>query len=154
MTTDPPFADDWEGLAAVAERLRDDRARGDPEQVNAGRVTQAQADDRARIAQALALQWRAIVRREPVPWLDAHPAEILADLAAASTAAARRAAERPNDQVQLGAALVPYPRFAQGIAALLWQQQPYRDGTHMPRIVFIHTLRQLMQAERAAKSAA
>lgn len=144
--TAPRFHADWEGLALVAERLRDDRAAGDPRNVEAGRLTQQQADDRARVSNALALQWRAIARREPIPWLDAGHAEIRADLESAAAATARQAAKTPQATVQLGAAQVRYADFAEGVAALLWQQQPYRVGTETPRIVFVHTINQMARA--------
>ena len=154
MTDAPRFANDWEGLAAVAERLRDDRTRGDPDQVRAGRFTQRQADDRARVSQALALQWRAIARREPIPWLDAGPVEIRADLEAAAAATAKRAGAAPKAAVQIGAAQISYADFAEAVAALLWQQRPYRDGTDTPRIVFIHSINQMARARQAERSAA
>jgi hypothetical protein len=150
----PPYADDWEGLAAVAERLRDDRARDDLKYVQSKRLTQQQADDRARASQALALQWRAIARRQPIPWLDAGHVEIRADLEAAAASTARRAAGDSHTVVQLGATQVPYSTFAEAVAALLWQQQPYREGTETPRIVFIHSINQMAREERTKLPAA
>lgn len=153
MIAKPPYADDWEGLAAVAERLRDDRARDDPKYVQAKKLTQRQADDRARVSQALALQWRAIARREPIPWLDAGHSEIRADLEAAAASTERRAACDPQTAVQLTSTQLPYSTFADAVAALLWQQQPYRDGTDTPRIVFIHSINQMAREERAKRPA-
>lgn len=154
MTARPRFADDWEGLAATAERLRDDRAREDPGYVAGGRLTQAQADDRARISGALAQQWRAIARREPIPHLHATPAEIRHDLERAVQSTAKRAESAPDVAVQIGAALRTYAEFAQAVAALHWQQQPYREGTQTPLIVFIHTLNRMARARQAERSRA
>lgn len=151
MIAKPPYADDWEGLAAVAERLRDDRARDDPKYVQAKKLTQQQAADRARVSQALAQQWRAIARREPIPWLEAGHIEIRADLEAAAASTARRAAGDPHSAVQLSATQVPYSAFAEAVAALLWHQQPYRDGTDTPRIVFIHSINQMAREERSKR---
>ncbi|RYG89552.1 MAG: hypothetical protein EON59_01380 [Alphaproteobacteria bacterium] len=153
MTIRPPYADDWAGLAAVAERLRADRARDDAGYVQRQRLTQQQSDDRARVSEALAQQWRAIVGHEPIPWLDAGPIEIREDLEGAAKAAARRAAAEPKAVLQLGSLQVSYGAFAEAVAALLWQQQPYRDGTDTPRIVFIHTINMMARAERAARPA-
>lgn len=155
VSAKPPYADDWEGLAAVAERLRDDRARDDPKYVQAGKLTGQQLDDRARLSRALALQWRAIARREPMPQLDAHPQEILLDLKAASAATARIAAAKPDLAVQLGGYQIRYTEFAKAVAALLWHQQ--LDGCDTARIVFIHEFNQRSrqrQAERAQQPAA
>jgi hypothetical protein len=149
MTAKPPYADDWEGLAAVAERLRDDRARDDPKYVQAGKLTGQQLDDRARLSRALAQQWRAIARREPMPQLDAHPQEILLDLEAATAATARIAAAKPDLAVQLGSFQVRYTEFARAVAALLWHQQ--LDGCATARIVFIHEFNQRTRALRAER---
>lgn len=154
MTPHPPFADDWAGLAAVAERLCADRAAGDPRQLEAGRLTQAQAEDRARVSGALAAQWRAIADRRPIPWLDASSAEILADLERAAEATARHAARSPDATIQLGTAPIPYTRFAEAVAALHWHQQPYRAGTDTPRIAFVHGLNLMIRAERTEREAA
>lgn len=153
MTGKPLYADDWRGLAAVAERLRDDRARDDARYVEAEKLTQQQADDRARISNALALQWRAIVRRETIPSLDAGPLEIRLDLEAAYASTAKRAKLKPDVAVQLGIGQVSYAQFASAIEALLWQQQPFRDGTDTPRIVFIHEINQQARAERNSRPA-
>jgi len=151
VTAHPPYADDWAALASVAERLRDDRLRDDPQHVANDRLTAQQAADRARRSTALAQQWRAIADRKPMPWLDASEAEIRDDLEAAVAATAKRAASDPSRLVQLGRRDVPYSAFAKAVAALSWWQRPYRDGATMPLIVFIHSVNQIMRAEQAAR---
>jgi len=152
MTAKPPYADDWEGLALVAERLRDDRLRDDPQHVSNGRLTAQDAADRARRSTALAKQWRAIADRTAMPWLEASEAEIRADLQAAVVATAKRAASDPRRAVRIGRVDQPYSVFAQAVAALAWWQRPYRDGATMPLIVFIHSINQMHRAEVAARA--
>ena len=57
--TEPRFAYATHELAIVARDLRDTRAAGDPKAVAEGKLTQAQADERLRIADALAADWTA-----------------------------------------------------------------------------------------------
>lgn len=59
MTDVPRFAYATHELAIVARDLRAVRAAGDPKAVAEGKLTQAQADERLRIADALATDWTA-----------------------------------------------------------------------------------------------
>lgn len=64
--TRPALAKDHARLAAVAAQLRDDRLAGDPAAVESGRLTAAQAHDRARIITAIASQWADFVAARPL----------------------------------------------------------------------------------------
>lgn len=81
---------DFAGMAAIAEHLRDARASGDRRQVESGRMTEAAAGDRLRIAAALAAGWRRVVDRTPRPESTASQAELLAMLSQALPAAIAR----------------------------------------------------------------
>lgn len=64
--TRPVLTDDHPRLAAVAAQLRDDRLAGDPVAVESGRLTAAQAHDRARIITAIAAQWADFIAARPL----------------------------------------------------------------------------------------
>jgi hypothetical protein len=131
----PPFYNDWPGLAQLAERLLAARVAGDPEQVQGGRFTQAEADDRARIMGATIAIWRAVVRREPVPELAAFHAEIRLDLdAVRKSAAARLTAASGNTS---------FARQLTGIEALVWNHRPCMPGHDLPWILHVHAANQL-----------
>lgn len=87
----PPSIHDFAGIATIAEHLRDARASGDRKQVESGRMTEAAAGDRLRVATALAADWRRVADRTPRPEPVASQAELLAMLKGAlPTAIARR----------------------------------------------------------------
>ena len=86
----PPSIYDFAGIAAIAEHLRDARASGDRKQVESGKMTEAAAGDRLRVAAALAADWRRVVDRTPRPGPTASQAELLAMLNQALPAAIAR----------------------------------------------------------------
>lgn len=76
----PPSIHDFAGLATIAEHLRDARAAGGRKQVESGRLTEADAADRLRVATALAADWRRVADRTPRPEPIASQAELIAML--------------------------------------------------------------------------
>lgn len=86
----PPSIHDFAGIATIAEHLRDARATGDRRLVEDGKMTQAAADDRLRIASALAADWRRVADRAPRPQPTTTQAELLAMLNQALPAAITR----------------------------------------------------------------
>ncbi len=87
----PPSIHDFAGLATIAEYLRDARAAGGRKQVESGKLTEAEAADRLRVATALAADWRRVADRTPRPEPIASQAELLAMLKGAlPTAIIRR----------------------------------------------------------------
>lgn len=140
MTGTPPFYSDWLGLAELAEQLLSQRLAGDPEAVKASKLTQAQADDRARVMGAVVMIWRAIVRREPVPPLAATHAEIRLDLDRARAALSARAAAAPTNTA-----------FAQQLeraVALEWNHRPCMPGSDLPWIMQVHAANQTIRRSR------
>lgn len=85
------------------ERLRSDRAAGDPRGVERGKLTAAAAEQRATCATALVRLWtifaecRAADLSDPVAALGASWATLQADAEAAFQAALVRAKTRPTD---------------------------------------------------------
>jgi len=138
----PPFYDDWRGLAQLAEQLLAARLAGDPEQVQGGRFTQAEADDRARIMGATAAIWRAVVRREAVPELAASHAEIRLDLAGVRNGAAAR--------LKASAGNTSFERQLAGIEALVWNHRPCMPGHDLPWILHVHEANQMTLRRRSA----
>lgn len=142
-TAHPPFHD-WPDLAEAAARLHADRRAGDPQAVEAARITPAQADNRDRVARALVAILRFIIAREDVPHeLPATIAEIRADLALAPVSAARLAAARPSDRA--------LAQHAARLATLARHFAPIPIGD-TPSILFCHAVNQQARAERAARS--
>lgn len=86
----PPSIHDFAGLATIAEHLRDARASGDRKQVESGKMTEAAAGDRLRVATQLAADWRRVVDRDPRPEPVATQVELLAMLTQALPAALTR----------------------------------------------------------------
>lgn len=86
----PPSIHDFAGIAAIAEHLRDGRAAGDRPLVEAGKMTEADAADRLRVASALAADWRSVTHRTPRPAPTATHGELLAMLNQALPAAITR----------------------------------------------------------------
>ena len=129
------MASDWNLLAAAARRVLAQREDGDAAWVEKGRLTQAEAAARLRIARALVALWDSIVAGEPpydaeTAWIESRgaegcfPHELRTDLAAAADRA-RSLAER-NAQ-DLDAA-----RFAEAVTALAWHARP---ADHISSIV-------------------
>lgn len=90
MDGNPPSIHDFAGLAAIAEHLRAGRAAGDRKLIEDGKMTEADAADRLRVATALAADWRRVAERTPRPTPAATQAELLAMLNQALPAAIAR----------------------------------------------------------------
>lgn len=86
----PPSVHDFAGLASVAAHLRDACGTSDRKLVEDGKMTLAAADDRLRIASALAADWRRVVDRAPRSEPTATQAEMLGMLNQALPAAITR----------------------------------------------------------------
>lgn len=141
----PPFYNDWPGLATLAGQLLAARLAGDPEQVAGGRITQAAADDRARIMHAVVAIWRAVVRREPLPELAAFHAEIRQDLANVRSGAAARLAAAPSNTT--------FERQLAGIEALVWNHRPCMPGADLPWILHVHEINVELRRRRDSAGA-
>lgn len=91
MSDLPPIGvNEFVGIAAIAEQLRDARAAGDQRLVDEGKMTASVAADRLRVATALAADWRRVADCSPRLPHTAGDAEILAMLAQALPAAIAR----------------------------------------------------------------
>lgn len=123
----PGMASDWTSLAAAARRVLAQREAGDAAWVEKGRLTQAEAAARLRIARALVALWDSIVAGEPpydaeTAWIESrgaegcYPHELRTDLAAAADRA-RLLAERNPEEPDAA-------RFAEAVAALAWHARP------------------------------
>ncbi len=147
MTAAPRFSNQWDVLLDVARELRAARAAGDPGQVAKGRLTQAEADDRARLSCALVTMWTHIVERTVFDHLDSYASlgaswyAIRRDLAGAVDRAAARAARAPAD--------LALRDFADCVRALLWQMQP-TGSTDLPHILWVHGFNAMLATRRAA----
>jgi hypothetical protein len=155
VTAAPRFAYATHELALVARDLRNGRAAGDPKMVAEGKLTQAEADDRLRVADAIAAEWSAHDEGHVPPAGDVADVEKLAMLIrslAVSTArrdkahAAMLAEGTWLGQLERGALwqlvdahlpqtgrIEPYlhwESYAAAIEALLWWQQ--RGGRQSP----------------------
>jgi hypothetical protein len=86
----PVGVNEFAGIAAIAEQLRDARAAGDQRLVDENKMTQAAAADRLRVATALAADWRRVADQVPRPQRVADDAEILAMISQALPAAISR----------------------------------------------------------------
>jgi hypothetical protein len=142
----PPLYGDWRSIAAFAEQLLAQRLAADPEAVKAGKLTQAQADDRARVMGAAVAIWRAVVRREPMPELQAYHAEIRLDLASARAAISTRAAAAPENTT-----------LAQQLAlavALEWNHRGCMPGADLPWIMHVHEANLLARERYTRKESA
>lgn len=80
MADSSPHIYDFAGIAAIAEHLRAGRAAGDRKLVDDGKMTEADAANRLRIATALAADWRRVADRTPRSATTATQAELLAML--------------------------------------------------------------------------
>lgn len=142
----PPYYGDWRGIAAFAEQLLAQRLAADPEAVKATKITQAQADDRARVMGAVVAAWRAIVRREELPTLQATHAEIRLDLANARAALSARSAAAPGNTT-----------LAQQLAlvvALEWNHRGCMPGADLPWILHVHEANMIVRRRREQREAA
>ncbi|MBA15536.1 MAG: hypothetical protein CMN73_04185 [Sphingomonas sp.] len=146
MTPAASYIGDWPTLRAAAERLRDDRARTDPDFVKSGKLAPADADARARVATSLATIWAAVDEHREVPDVPAGDAEIRADLKSAVAAAQRLVAARPDDR--------SVARYAAGLATLAHYHRPWRDGAHTALIRFLHSCNQQARAAQTLPRAA
>ena len=133
-TTPPtPGVLDWDALSAFADGILAERREKLPAQVEGSAITQAAADDRLRIAAALAAQWRdASAGRalpDPLDYAQAYGAtcnELLAETAIIAARAASRRAAQPGSSTAIQADL--------RAAALHWHQMPVADGAAYPHI--------------------
>lgn len=169
-----PYLRDKPALAATAIKLLANREQGDPRAVEAGDMPEAVAADRARRGRALADQWKAIIRREPIPDAGASYPELLADLREISAGASAFASRSPGTRVALNAlreetladwkawglkwpeAELPAAGFnvsaqtlAQLVEALVWHQQPSLGG-EVPMVVAVHEVNLILWKRRAA----
>lgn len=143
------MASDWTSLAGAARRVLAQREAGDAAWVEKGRLTQAEAAARLRIARALVALWDSIVTGEPpydaeTAWIESrgaegcYPHELRTDLAAAADRARLLAERNPED---LDAA-----RFAEAVAALAWHARP---ADHISSIVDVAHVNAAARAGRA-----
>jgi len=115
----PRWQHDHELLACVASQLHALRITGDPELVDAGRMTPLAAADGIRIMGTIACTWWAIVDGQPeAAWTQdpelggAWPYERLHALTVAARRPRAAAIELPNDYEIVG--------FADAIDTLIW----------------------------------
>ena len=127
MTPLPALASDWHALAVAARRILDQRRTLDPQQVEKGRLTAADAAARLRIATALVAQWDSIAAGQPpydaeTAWIASggakgtYPHELRTDLNAAADRA-RALADRHGEDADAA-------QFAAAVAALAWHARP------------------------------
>lgn len=128
--TEPRFALDWEGLATMSEQLLADRIATDPGSVAAGKLTEAQADDRKRIMGSVVAIWWAVVRGAPMPELQASHGEMRRDLADVRAKLSTVAAARPDNTT--------VARRLEAIVALEWNHRPCMPGHDLPWILHVH----------------
>ena len=126
MTADrPALARDHARLATVAAQLRDDRLVGDPAAVESGRLTVAQAHDRARLITAIAAQGADFVAARPLaPQSDRWH----------GTGGREGAIEQEMRDALAGIlkiAASKRPELLDAVEALHWWQQP-ADRSHWP----------------------
>lgn len=125
---DPAFTSDWPYCAFCALELLNERRTTTAAQVEAGRLTQAEADESIAIARAIAKEWRWLLdpRLSPLPasW-GAEQEAMHGQLARLAPWARRQWEAAPaNRQLRERALLVE---------ALLWHQD--LAGGDMPRVV-------------------
>lgn len=125
---DPPFTSDWPYCAYCALELLQERRASMPAKIEAGKVTQAEADESIAVSRAIVMQWHWLLD----PRLPAMPSSWGAEQDAMQNQLARLApwarrqweAEPANKRLRERALLVE---------ALLWHQDLARGD--MPRIV-------------------
>lgn len=116
----PPLADAHKRLAAVAASLLADRVEKYPALVEAGKLTQADADTGIRIMRGVADLWRAYLAKEPEPERcpccgGASYREQRDALAIADARLAKITAADPEDAAKA--------EYAAVVAALLWHAE-------------------------------
>lgn len=132
--TMPPLASDWPALASAAHRILAQRRTLDPQQVEKGRLTAADAATRLRVATALAAQWDSIAAGQPpydaeTAWIvsngteGTYPHELRTDLNAAADRA-RALADRHGEDAEAA-------HFAEAVAALGWHARPRDHISHI-----------------------
>lgn len=150
----PALASDWPALAVAARRILDQRRTLDPQQVEKGRLTAADAATRLRVATALVAQWDSIVAGQPpydaeTAWIvsggteGTYPHELRTDLTAAA-GRARALADRHGENAE--AAL-----FAEAVAALAWHARPRDHISNILDVAHANAAHRLSKSsERAA----
>lgn len=148
----PALASDWPALARAAHRILDRRRNLDPQQVEKGRITEAEAATRLRVATALAAQWDSIAAGQSpydaeTAWIASggtegtYPHELREDLAAAATGA-RILAERHGKDADAA-------HFAEAVAALAWHARP---PDHISNILDVAHVNAKARAQRAGEA--
>ncbi|MEN2747304.1 hypothetical protein, partial [Sphingomonas sp. T9W2] len=123
----PALASDWPALAVAARRILEQRRTVDPQHVEKGRLTEAEAAARLRVATALVAQWDSIAAGQPpydaeTAWIvsggteGTYPHELRTDLNAAADRA-RALADRHGEDAEAA-------HFAEAVAALAWHARP------------------------------
>lgn len=150
--THPRYFNDWDILRDVARAMLALRAKGFPAQIAKAAMTQAQADDRLRLADAQVRLWTHVVDRtpfdtaDPIASLGASWLEMRADIAAAVERADAQAARRPADQ--------SLRDYADGLRAIAAQLAPVdRPRLDQPHIVFCHDFNLRLRESRQAPQA-
>lgn len=140
----------WPAFASAAVRLRASRAASDPAFADRQALTPAQADSRARVAEALVLIWTGLAGGRGVPdFLPAGVAEIRADLAVAAPAAARIAAATPADP-----AMAQYAAILAEIARACAPREPGSLSSTLSILITCNRHNQIARARREAGNAA
>lgn len=138
---DPPFTGDWPYCAYAALELLNERRATTPAKVEAGKLTQAEADHSIAVARALVMEWRWAIdpclSPLPVSW-GAEEHEMHQQLARLAPWIRRQWDASPTDQHLRERALL--------IEALLWHQD-YAGGD-MPRIVHYGLIARRNPAQR------
>lgn len=131
----PAMASEWPALALAARQMLAQREASAAGNVEKGRLTEAQAADRVRVARALSRLWDTIAAGQPpydfeTAWIvsggreGTYPYELRADLDAAA-ARARTIADRKGEDAAAAA-------FADALAALAWHA---RAADHISSII-------------------
>lgn len=149
----PALASDWPALAVAARRILDQRRTLDPQQVEKGRLTAADAATRLRVATALVAQWDSIAAGQPpydaeTAWIvsggaeGTYPHELRTDLNAAADRA-RALADRHGEDAEAA-------HFAEAVAALAWHARP---PDHISNILDVAHVNAKARAQRAGEAA-
>ncbi len=150
----PALASDWPALARAAHRILDQRRTLDPQQVEKGRLTAAEAAARLRVATALSALWDSIATGQPpydaeTAWIASkgtegtYPHELRTDLNAAANRA-RALADRHGEDAEAA-------HFADAVAALAWHARPPDHISSIIDVAHANATHRLSQpSERAA----
>lgn len=90
MSARPRFAYAYAEMALVADDVRKRRAEGDPQLVEAGKLSVEDAANRLRISTAITIDWAHYARNELPPTKGATDAEKIADLKSTLRVASNR----------------------------------------------------------------